>query len=249
MKIFYLLPGYYFYITRLNNLQSFLGWILGYFIPIIFYIFFILNNNNFLEILISSLIIIAFYEIGYLRNDIFTSSKEKNPTLRIKDKSLFKIYKNSLFEFISMRIIFLIFFIIFIQNFQLLILIIINQIFFIVHNLFRSQLNIFSFFLVNQTKNISFLFISNQFIFFDIFLIIIIFFYRSIENLSRPIFSINNKILKMIHNNNHIFRVIYFLLMIIIMNLFYNLGIFYQILMMYMLFLRLAFLIYVKAVK
>ena len=249
MKLYYLLPGYYFFISRLNSFQSFFGWLIGYFIPIFFFIFSINNFTNYFEIILSFIVIISFYEIGYLKNDLYTTRNEKNPTLRIRDNILYSGYMDHISIFIFIRIIFLLSFFIITKNAQILILILITQIFFYIHNLYRSKINVITFFLVNQSKNISFIFILDEILLFDILFFGLIFFYRSIENLSRPIFYSHNKYFNLIDKNTHIFRVIYFTILLIFLNLFLDLSFTYQFFITYMLFIRIIFLIKIKFLK
>ena len=87
-KLLFHLPLLYLYFTRLRTPLKCLSWICIYVVPII-YLLFLQNNEWNLSIgkilfaLLSIVIVLNFYEIGYIQNDAETIKKEHKPTSRL----------------------------------------------------------------------------------------------------------------------------------------------------------------------
>lgn len=94
MYLFTIVPFLYFLKTRLKGKVQRVSWV---FIPsfILFNYFASLAEFKNIVLLIISITLINYmYENGYLQNDIKTTKKEKNPTLRLSPEQMQKVDKN-----------------------------------------------------------------------------------------------------------------------------------------------------------
>ena len=91
------IPFYYLFYTRLKTKMEIVSWIIIFIIPqfLITYFYLDLRVDIFFQLfLIAQLIFHTLYEVGYIENDISTTKKEKNPTLRLDKKSATYIKNN-----------------------------------------------------------------------------------------------------------------------------------------------------------
>lgn len=97
MYLFTIVPFLYFLKTRLKGKIQRISWIFVYFIPsFILFDFFVplVELKNIALLIISITLINYIYENGYLQNDIKTTKKEKNPTLRLSFEEMQSVDKN-----------------------------------------------------------------------------------------------------------------------------------------------------------
>lgn len=97
MYLFTIVPFLYFLKTRLKGKVQRVSWVFVYFIPsfILFNYFApLVEFKNIVLLIISITLINYIYENGYLQNDIKTTKKEKNPTLRLSLEEMQKVDKN-----------------------------------------------------------------------------------------------------------------------------------------------------------
>lgn len=83
-------PEAYFHSTRIKGKTQKISWYLVYLAPILFFL--IEQQSKINEILFPCIILIILtnyiYENGYIENDLITTKKEKNPTIRLEKKEL-----------------------------------------------------------------------------------------------------------------------------------------------------------------
>ena len=227
----YFLPFSYLISSRLKTKYELLSWQIIFFIPLIIitYFFLEIRSNLFIHLfLVSQIIFYSLYETGYIENDIITTKKETNPTIRLNKIKINFITKNY-FRLISFRFLVALFFIIIIfwldsisayrlnlMNF--LILLILTRIIFYIHNNIRNRLTIITFFLLSILKYTFpiILFINEEKIFFPLLLTFITFpLLRTIEvtTLKRYNFKKFSKLVGDIDK----FRILYYLFVFIIL--------------------------------
>ena len=189
MNNFYI-PFYYLFYTRLKTKMEIISWFLIFIIPQ----FFITYSYNQIELeiffpifMISQIIFHTLYEIGYLENDIITTKKEKNPTLRLDKKSFSYIESNyNKIKFFKYLIIILFTIIVYYIESNIetetflnpfICLLLVNRVFFYIHNNLRNRFNIITFFILSISKYIFplLLFIDLMNAFYPILLSIITF--------------------------------------------------------------------------
>lgn len=89
MRLF-ILPGYYFRKTRIPKIPQKISWYLIYFSPILFFFLEIFEKS--LDWIIPCLILIIAtnytYENGYIENDLITTKKEKEPSIRLSEEEI-----------------------------------------------------------------------------------------------------------------------------------------------------------------
>lgn len=97
-NLFFFLPFFYFFKTRLKELKNKISWLFIYIIPILLMIFVNVNVNVNVTLVISIFLYIlsvyAVYEMGYIWNDAETIKREDNPTLRLSKDELNFYNKN-----------------------------------------------------------------------------------------------------------------------------------------------------------
>lgn len=97
MYLFTIVPFLYFLKTRLKGKIQRISWIFVYFIPAIFlfnYFASLSEYKNILLLVIGITLINYIYENGYIQNDIKTTKKETNPTLRLSPDEMQAIDTN-----------------------------------------------------------------------------------------------------------------------------------------------------------
>ena len=220
------IPFYYLIHTRLKTNFDLLSWQIIFIIPQFTITYFYLNIRSDIFILIFFITQLAFhsvYEIGYIENDNLTTKNEKKPTLRLNRKGSAFIKKNySKVIYVKYLIVLLLVGLLYWINtfaayrlniFSFISLLVLNRIFFFLHNNIRSRLNILTFFLLSITKFIFplVLFIDFETLLYPILLSVIIFpLLRSIEisTLKRHDFKFFSKIIGDIDR----FRILFYLI-------------------------------------
>jgi len=102
-NIFFFLPFFYFYITRIKSLPALINWIFIYIIPTFTLVYLMARESSlFLICVVYSLIVLAvysIYEAGYIQNDTETIKIETYPTLRLSKEQLefYEKHKNSIY--------------------------------------------------------------------------------------------------------------------------------------------------------
>ncbi len=163
--IWFYVPFFYLIHSRLKTKFELISWQIIFFIPqlLITYYFLDIRSNIFIHLfLISQLIFYSLYETGYIENDIKTTQKEKNPTIRLNKKNTIYITKNYS-KLTNIRYFIVIFFIIALfwldtftsynlnlQTFGLILLF--TKLIFYIHNKIRNRFTIISFFLLSILK-------------------------------------------------------------------------------------------------
>ncbi len=95
--IWIFLPFVYLIHTRLKTKFELISWQIIFFVPqlVITYYYLDIRSNIFIHLfLISQVIFYSIYETGYIQNDIVTTKKEKNPTIRLNKKNFNFVSKN-----------------------------------------------------------------------------------------------------------------------------------------------------------
>ncbi len=105
--MFFFIPFFYSFHTRLKTINSRLAWVFTYLIPVLLVGFF-LNVPLFLSFIVI-LSVYTVYEIGYIFNDCELIKKEAFPTIRVTDQELC-FYENNKYLILLFRFV-LIFFI------------------------------------------------------------------------------------------------------------------------------------------
>ncbi|WP_297438894.1 hypothetical protein [uncultured Clostridium sp.] len=161
----YIIPFFYTFYTRTKGLGKKVAYLFTFIIPVLLYGLTSAYENEFSFIKVGIAIIIgligtmSIYEIGYIRNDVFTIKKEKKPTLRLERKELDYVEKNVriilgakyLISLISIGIIFLLGF----DYIQYIIALILIEIFYYIHNNIRGKKSILSFFVLSTLRYIT----------------------------------------------------------------------------------------------
>ena len=217
---------YYLIHTRLRTNIDLLSWQIIFIIPQFTITYFYLNIRSDIFVLIFFITQLAFhtlYEIGYIENDNLTTKNEKKPTLRLNRKGSAFIKKNySKVIYVKYLIVLLLVGLLYCINtfaayrlniFSFISLLVLNRIFFFLHNNIRSRLNILTFFVLSITKFIFplVLFIDFETLLYPILLSVIIFpLLRSIEisTLKRHDFKFFSKIIGDIDR----FRILFYLI-------------------------------------
>jgi hypothetical protein len=225
------IPFYYLIHTRLRTNIDLLSWQIIFIIPQFTITYFYLNIRSDIFVLIFFITQLAFhtlYEIGYIENDNLTTKNEKKPTLRLNRGGAAFIKKNySKVIYVKYLIVLLFIGLLYWINtfvayrlniFSFISLLVLNRIFFFLHNNIRSRLNILTFFLLSVTKFIFpvVLFIRFETLLYPILLSVIIFpLLRTIEisTLRRH----NLKIFSKIINDIDRFRILYYLVNLLLL--------------------------------
>jgi len=221
----YYLPLYYTYISRLKRFPMLISWIMIAVIPLWF---FALNSSEAPPLSVSVTFIIALltfyyaYEIGYLENDIKTTTKEKTPTFRLTDAetNLLRTNINSIVRNRYLILLSLLISLYYLADemlpnahvFPYITGVTVTILVFAVHNNLRNKINIVTFFALSSLKyTVPVIPFMNSGAFLESTVLLILAFplIRTIEHISRKRYGIirNEYILK----NRHLFRVIYYL--------------------------------------
>lgn len=220
----YYLTFFYLISSRLKTKYELISWQVIFFIPqiLISYYYLDVRSDLFIHLfLISQVIFYSLYETGYIENDIITTKKEKNPTIRLNKKENKFIIKNY-WKLINLRFLVTLIFLIvlfWLDSFSayrlnlinFIILLILTKIIFYIHNSIRNKLTIFTFFLLSILKYTFplVLFINDKEIFFPLLLTFIAFpLLRTIEVASLKRY--NLKKLSIIATNIDKFRILYY---------------------------------------
>lgn len=239
-KIYF--PLSYTFSSRIKTLGERISWLLIYpmFLSWIVYLF----NANFSLFIISFFITISSYEIGYLYNDVITTKKEKNPTIRHEkyiEDNFYKIIYSRIFScLIGLLLIY--FFYSDSNIFLIIFLLILTQLVFFIHNTIRSKLNIISYvFLVTLRYITPIFFILNSQLFFIVFLVFPL--CRTLEHSCKKKYKI--LFLQKVIKNPDIFRVIYLSLLFLFIYFVYENNV-YLFISGYFLFIRIIALLVSK---
>ena len=168
MMIFFYLPFFYTFHTRLTSLSSKLAWITTYLVPVFIIFLYLGLHISFFLILV--LIVYSAYELGYIFNDCEVIKREENPTLRLKNSELhyyesnkIKIFLFRLFSLVAIYFfIYLYQYVYFFEFVGVLFFIILIYFF---YNSVRNNLNLILYsFLVFSRYFIFFIFVCSDFI-------------------------------------------------------------------------------------
>lgn len=106
-------PLFYTLFTRYCGILGLLSFFITSVFPSVFYFYIFIAEENInrskISFLCSYLIINLIYEIGYVINDIYSSQKEKSPTLRLSKQEL-EFCENNILKIINIRLLFIILF-------------------------------------------------------------------------------------------------------------------------------------------
>lgn len=157
--MYYFLPFYYGFKTRVKTLYYKMSFILTVFLPILF----IAVQSEYDYQYILPRLIIAFvamyslYEIGYINNDIYTIHYESEPTIRLRDDEYVKVKRLSII-IISIRWVYILLAICFLMWLEtnnliaFLLMLASLEITYALHNYYRNSINIFTMFVLNVLK-------------------------------------------------------------------------------------------------
>jgi len=239
MKRFYF-PLVYMFSTRYKTKLDKVSWLLQRMIPVFIIIFFQLSLQSsdlliylFLYI-ISEMVFISLYEIGYIYNDAITIRNEESPTLRLNDIQVSFFQKNfyktaSIKLSISLLGTLIIIFIANQMEIQLYISLFISTmvtmvIAFTLHNNIRNRFNIITFiFLVCSKFSYTIvLFIPVSQLIYPLLIITLMFpLPRILEHMSKPKYKLIQ--LSKVIGNHDLFRVKYFILLLTLVVIFKDL--------------------------
>jgi len=228
----YCIPFYYLVLSRLKSKIDRVSWIIIFIVPTFLLGLFFTDMSFYkytLVFILANLVFYSLYEIGYMENDIQTTKKEKNPTIRINNSEY--IYLNQNYSRV-IKIKYIIVFILVvllalivedIKRLELFIgVLIVSRLFFYLHNFFRSRLNILTFFVLAITKYVMILFLvvpSDKLAFSIVMAIIIFPLLRTIEHASRNKYHLSTY--ATLIGNHDLFRLKYYLTILVITILLY----------------------------
>lgn len=152
LKLFDALPIGYVFQSRILTKAERISWFLIF--PIFLLLPVYLNKQSFSQYFVCILVVISSYEIGYLYNDIITTKKELNPTLRhtIFHESHFIYCVLIRFCFVlSLSLYYCVVNDVFFASYLLTSCFVIN-VFFYLHNAIRSKLNILTYFFLVSSR-------------------------------------------------------------------------------------------------
>ena len=218
----YAIPGYYFFYSRLKTKPEKISWF--FILPLPILLFALIQGYSGREIFIlptfQFVIFYLLYEIGYMYNDCFTVTKEKNPHFWVPEPET-KVIREYYIAVVLIRLSSVLIVSAFIlklyfyeeQNRANLLLVILfaNNCFFWLHNYFRSRYNILIYFGLAYSKYLFFLLPFNCYkmeIDFLIGTLLIFPIIRTIEYSSKEKFSI--ELFDGIRKKRHLARVIYY---------------------------------------
>lgn len=248
-----MIPLYYTFYSRYKNKFSKIAYIFSSIVPIFVLNFEVNIEKNTLKGMIllffSILSIMSIYEIGYILNDSLTVKKEINPTLRLSEKERQILENNILMVILEKILISVLIFkllrmytdvswIKYIMSISFLL-----GIYFLHNNIRRVKINFFTFmglsfcrffmpvYLITKNINILFVFL----VFLELVLV------RNIELIGKKykLFNIN------IYQNRDFFRVIYYLVLLLLYDIF-KINLQFKILLYYLLGYRFLGYLFVK---
>ena len=163
--IWFYLPFVYLISSRLKSKFELISWQIIFIIPqlLITYHFLDIRSNIFIHFfLVSQLIFYSLYETGYIENDVVTTQKEKNPTVRFNKKNIryiTKKYSGLIYTryYLAFLFLSLLFWMDTFTSYSLNLLLfsgvlILTKIIFKIHNLIRNRFTIITFFLLSILK-------------------------------------------------------------------------------------------------
>ena len=249
--MYYYFPLSYMFVTRYKKTLDKLSWLVQRIFPVFVILVFQLNIGidhifiYFVLYMFADLIFTSLYEIGYIYNDVFTIKKETNPTIRLSQDQLNSIEsqfaKIAVIKIMTAVLLCVLLMVmahyfsitIFINNFLFILLLMLIA--FVGHNYFRSRVNIVTFSILVCCKFLYalFLFIPIDEMLFPLIVVIFMFpLLRIVEHSSKPKYKI--PLLSKIRGKHDIFRVLYFVFLLVVSLFAHN-----------MLSLHIALLIYV----
>lgn len=216
-KIITFMPLSYLFYSRIDSIKEALSWIYLFpafcFFVCFFYGSTVLSLVAILKFVVIFLTVISVYEIGYLFNDLKSSSREKEPSIRVSDCW----YQDNFGKLVFLRGIFsLLFFAIFyyvsepVVLLQFFIAVLLLSLAFYLHNRIRGRFNVITFLILSFFKYYSVVFLVD-----DYYVFLLIFFsfplLRSIEyGLIKGYISLRFA-KDLFLNDRHFFRFLYLL--------------------------------------
>ena len=222
----YIIPFFYTFYSRVKNNGKRIAYFFTFIIPVLIYGLIVSYDSEknmiitIIAIVVGLIGTMSIYEIGYIRNDVFTIKKEKNPTLRLSENDLIYVENNItiiliikyLFSILSVIIISFLEF----KYTNFFIGLILIEIVYFIHNKVRGKLSIFSFFVLSTLRYVTPLLVINT----NIYVIILVFIFsisipRTIEKASD--FKFNIKFLQFVLNSDlNLLRTIYYIIVVMI---------------------------------
>ena len=161
----YVIPFFYTFYTRIKGNGKRVAYLFTFIFPVLIYALTVVYQdklNYFLTIvaiIISLTGTMSIYEIGYIRNDVFTIKKEKNPTLRLKREELDyvenKIAPILIIKYSTAGLSVILAFILRLDWTNYVIGLVLIEIFYFVHNSVRGKSSIVSFFILSTLRYIT----------------------------------------------------------------------------------------------
>lgn len=218
----YIIPFYYTFYSRIKGKSKRIAYLFTFIIPIMLFAFTTLNSiggtfyNGFIGTIIALLGTMSVYEIGYIRNDVFTIKKEINPTLRLtKDECEFveKNIKNILIFKYSIAVIsVIIIFLLGLQGIEYFLGLVLIEVFYYAHNNIRNRWSILSFFILSTLRYCVPLVIFNQNVLIAISVFVLVASIpRTFEKAAEKKYNIKFMISIFDALDKNLFRVIYYL--------------------------------------
>lgn len=222
----YLIPFFYTAKTRLKRNEKRVAYIFTVILPIFLYAitYSYLNHKDYGITLLATTIgiigVMSIYEIGYIRNDIYAIKREKDPTLRLSDDEISFVQRNMTtilaVKYIIALIALVCIFALKLDWIYYLIGLVLIEVFYFAHNLFRGKISIFTFFVLNTLKYVvPLLFIGGR-----VYTLIAVFIFaisipRTIEKSAQKKFNI--KVIQTVLDNIDLnyMRVMYYLALVI----------------------------------
>ncbi|WP_066875150.1 hypothetical protein [Clostridium mediterraneense] len=161
----YIIPFLYTFYTRTKGNSKKVAYLFTFIIPVFLFAYAMLYKSNISPVTIGVGVIVALigtmsiYEIGYIRNDVFTIKTEKNPTLRLSKDELTYVEKNIttilIVKYIIAILSVIIIYFLKLEYIQFLIALVLIEIFYFMHNKVRGRLSILSFFILSTLRYIT----------------------------------------------------------------------------------------------
>ncbi len=247
--MFSYIPLSYTFHSRIKTKSERISWFLIF--PLYLFLVSIFFNFNLFIFFASFFSVMSIYEVGYLFNDLVTTKKESNPTIRSSKKT--EVYEENFYLHIIFRLIFSLiisyFIYIFTDSLYSFLSIILISLFYYIHNTIRSKINIISYFLLVSCRYIFPIYLSLDFSLF-IFILLSFPLCRTLEHCCKRKYNMCR--IKKLVGNIDLFRLKYYVLLSLIYIITYfsiESSFFYIILSIYFLFVRIASLILRKKVN
>ncbi|MGL5576879.1 MAG: hypothetical protein ACRDCW_15175 [Sarcina sp.] len=161
----YVIPFLYTLYTRTKGMGKKVAYLFTFIFPVALYALTVAYQNKssffmtIVAIIISLLGTMSIYEIGYIRNDVFTIKKEKNPTLRLKREELdyveSKIIPILVIKYGIAIISVILAFVLGLNFVNYVIGLILIEVFYFIHNSVRGKWSIASFFVLSTLRYIT----------------------------------------------------------------------------------------------